>query len=792
MNIINKEILVNINIADMDKYGSSITGIRLNVNNAYTDIPDLLKEYIDSNEEDNESWQQIQNRINYIYSAVSIMLAKLDEETNFILKVKEDTSNNKLLIFKPNLISPICIDPTTHGAGLMIYLNTNWSIIAAIMRWFHDYANIHYSHMAIAEGGCSIELYGVQYSKYTKHTITNEAIFEGRSHDFYGDDDNFYGGWGFYFARKYLSYHCTSDEDDNPMNSYEESCKGIYLSPGEAINKMMIYDINQLQIDRSRGRTIDIPDGQNYSEIVLHKVIVGGNSSDLEDIKLYPCCVLINVPTMKLHAQDLITNALKNLGLGLYPLQCAVTENPSDTNWLYGSQNTKIPSYRSLVPHSPLIMKIDGNTHLPMRDKYGRYIIKRTAGFSGTQCDIIKAVQSQGILIVNISDNINIVNVVHAVPTEAQPIPEGFIWASLDCVALDTFCARYCFNTLPMLESKKLKKEYHFPTEFIHDVPIAKIKKQQIVSTLWVDSPLFRYYLYNDAEKRGIGSCSYYIKGVDLTNNTKLASYHGHLISLSNNNMNELLTKTLYYNSNSILHSLQPTILSYAKSNDTLFHSNLYKELLAGFDENHDGIIDYNERGTGFENSLIEVISNTSDISAFEKYADLKATYLRSLLWLKYSNSKWNADGHDFLKMKILTMQLYEAFKLSNNKELNHDLFFHNMVYGKGYWSSFKTAEYIYNMSTIYGGTTTETISEYSAYGSIFKYCDIVLNNSHYTSSTNALLNYFNDLKSGIKPLPFTFYIPIGFGKMNRKPIPNTVETNDPKLIFTTEFNEIW
>ena len=120
MNIINKEILGNINIADMDKYGSSITGIRLNVNNAYTDIPDLLKEYIDSNEEDNESWQQIQNRINYIYSAVSIMLAKLDEETNFILKVKEDISNNKLLIFKPNLISPICIDPTTHGAGLMI------------------------------------------------------------------------------------------------------------------------------------------------------------------------------------------------------------------------------------------------------------------------------------------------------------------------------------------------------------------------------------------------------------------------------------------------------------------------------------------------------------------------------------------------------------------------------------------------------------------------------------------------------------------------------------------------
>ena len=43
------------------------------------------------------------------------------------------------------------------------------------------------------------------------------------------------------------------------MNGYEESCKGIYLSPGEAINKMMIYDINQLQIDRSRGRTISIP-----------------------------------------------------------------------------------------------------------------------------------------------------------------------------------------------------------------------------------------------------------------------------------------------------------------------------------------------------------------------------------------------------------------------------------------------------------------------------------------------------------------------------------------------------
>jgi hypothetical protein len=46
-----------------------------------------------------------------------------------------------------------------------------------------------------------------------------------------------------------------------------------------------------------------------------------------------------------------------------------------------------------------------------------------------------------------------------------------------------------------------------------------------------------------------------------------------------------------------------------------------------------------------------------------------------------------------------------------------------------------------------------------------------------------------------VKPLQFTFYVPVDFGKLNNHPIPNVEETADPQKIFTAHFNggqEVW
>ena len=61
-------------------------------------------------------------------------------------------------------------------------------------------------------------------------------------------------------------------------------------------------------------------------------MIVGGDREDPEDLRDYPGCVLVNVPRLKVHTQALFTNAIKNLGIGLYPMEVAHEDNPKSTH----------------------------------------------------------------------------------------------------------------------------------------------------------------------------------------------------------------------------------------------------------------------------------------------------------------------------------------------------------------------------------------------------------------------------------------------------------------------------
>ncbi len=778
----------------LDEAGSLIAGVHIDADKAYSELPDLLQKFINTQNE--EVWSEIEKKIDYIYSGIFIMLNYLDEETNFMCKLQEEVKKNKILLFKPNIMSPDCISGYNHGAGSAYSLATKWPMVAAIMRWFHDNGNINYSQMGLIEG-CNDLIASIcnkTFSSQINKIITNEGILEGRVEGLVdGEIKTFDGGWGFYYVRKYLSSHCSQDESDNPMNGYEESCNGILLAPGEAKNKLMIYDINTLQEVPSRKRIVSVPDGKNFSKITINKIIIGGDPSNPDDIKLYPGSVIINVPVPKMHNNDLITNSIKNLGIALYPMKCAKSEDPLDTNWIYGSPNNKYPNTRAKLPHSPWVMKIDDETHLPIKDKNGKYISFKTAGSSGTQCDLLKALQNQEVFMIHISDNINITNITSSNGNTALPISEGFIWSSLDCVALDTFCANYCFKTLPRIYAKQLQEKYHLKTEFLQEVPFALIHKQNIITKKNVDSPLLRYSLYKDAEIRGIGSQLYHIKGLNLTTKSTLSSYKGHLIQEKNNNWYEFMTKALYYNYLTLLYNLQTTIFSYAKACDSLFNTNLYNELMNMLDENNDGVIDYNEQGRGFETAQLETFAYCLNLLITDEYGSLKSPYIQNISLLKNSNSCWNPNAQNFMKESIFLEKFSLAFKLSQQENQEKDLFYNKMIYGKGYWPSFKTVEYLYNMTYVYGGQSLKSISLSSPYGCLFQYCDIVKNSGNYTKNpSTALSDYFKDLNSGEKPLPFTFFVPHGFGKLNGIKVPNTIETNDPKLIFTAHFKEIW
>ncbi|NMM64339.1 DUF362 domain-containing protein [Clostridium sp. P21] len=783
---------------NVDCNGSAISGVRIDPSKAYGEIPNLLQKFI--NEKDNTAWNNITSKIDYIYYNLDYALSGLNKETSFEDTVKSELSLGKKLLFKPNLVFPANIDEKTHSRAIGTPILTEWALIAALMRWFHDKLKISYYEMALAEASTGTFLLSAIYSKSSGKNITTEAVFEGRSGDFYG-------GWGFYFVRKYLSERHKASHKDDPMKGYEDSIRGQFIPPGKASDRLMVYDLNKIQDVINKGRTIPVPDGATFKEITLSKVIIGGDPNDKDDLEDYPGCILINIPKLKMHAQDLITNAIKNLGIGLYPSQ------------KYDFPHTVYPNLKGKLPHSPWVFEMDPNTHLPIIDENGNYTATKTAGFSGTQSDVIKAVQNENVFLLHVTDTINMINISHDPDERSVTVKEGYVFASLDCVALDLFCARYCFKTLPMLQASKLKVKYRWPTEFVHHVPVAINHGRNISTATWFDSPLFRYNLYRYAEERGIGQREYYILGYDSTTDCPLASLNGHLGRIDNGNFLELITKTLYYNPKTILHDLQLTILSYAKNCDTLTGTSLYKEFMDYFDENKDGIIDYDEKGRGFETAIFGILSYTNDIISIDEYGPIKKSFLSTSMVIRNSNKNWNSQGHDFSKEAFLIGYAATAYKLSQLDTVYPDIFIKGMMYGRGMWPSWQTVTYMNTNDTIYGSQFINNISLSSLYGSAFQYADKTLNSGIYTKNTNStalnsdtiqygdkipepvdqnvsaadsIKKYFEALSKGAVPLKFTLYVPKGFEKLKGIKIPNVEGTDDPEKIFTAHFHQIW
>lgn len=167
-----------------DSQGSPVCGAKMDASKAYAEIPELLQKVI--NLDDEAAWATIVKKIDYIYDHIDYSLVSLDKETDFISKLQSEIQSGKKLLFKPNLVGPQVIDPDTHGEDLGAPICTDWSMIAALMRWFHDKLNIDYYQMALGEASTSALLVGASYSLNSEKTVTTEAVLKGGVETFMG------------------------------------------------------------------------------------------------------------------------------------------------------------------------------------------------------------------------------------------------------------------------------------------------------------------------------------------------------------------------------------------------------------------------------------------------------------------------------------------------------------------------------------------------------------------------------------------------------------------------------
>jgi hypothetical protein len=790
-----KEMAVNSPIGRRkpDVTGSAVGVVRMDVAKSYAGTGELLQEYINQSSE--KAWQKIKAKIDYTYENLDLALALLEAETGFAREIQARVAKGQTLLFKPNLVNIFNIDPQTHGPDMGSTACTEWPFVAALMRWFHDKLDISYHQMALGEAATMMAAAAGVYSMLNPEAkpVTTEAAIEGKAGDFYG-------GWGFYFVRKYLAESHSSSHSDDPMKGHDESVAGIYIPPGQASDKLLVYDLNRIFDDTTKGRDVAVADGANFKSITLHKAVVGGDPGDPEDMKAYPGCILVNVPRLKVHAIALLTNVIKNLGIGLYPMQVAKVGH---FQWNYSAPHTAVPGVKSGIPHQVWVPDIDPSTGLPRRDAKGRYVVKKTAGISATMVDIIKAVASQDIFMVHIVDAIEVINLDHQGILPGTKVPEGLVFAGLDPVATDLLCARYMFSNVPLEEAKKVGLDDGSGGHFPQRVPVPTVEGSNIVTRTGYDCPLSRDMCFQYAEKRGLGQRKYHVVGRDAVTDCPLVSLQGHLGTVSDGTFSDLVTGTMYFDVYKLPWDLQHTALSYLEAVDKLAGSSLRKEFLEAFDENGDGIVSYEEFGKkGLLGSYLAMLGMAISMMGTESLGYIRGAFSGNATILKCSNPMWNPDGHDVCKEFHYGPACLVAHTMSQLEMEAPDPFLPSLTWGKGTWPSYQMASYVQLGIAIYGAEFPNKVGFPSLYGHAFRYADLSQNDGRYTGKIRnqpdpeAAHRYITEVLSGqAKALDFTLYVPFGYDTAGGSNVPNVVQTSEPEKIFTATFaggKEVW
>ena len=571
-----------------DEEGSVIGVVRLDPEAAQGGMGKFLQAFI--NGTDPDAWAKIKDRIDYIYRNLDAAIDPVERVTGFSREIRSEIANGRKLLFKPNLVSMSCIDPEEHGPDRGVTASSSWSFLAALMRWYHDRRGVRYFEMCIGEASTTMSSAAATFTMIhpDRKQITTEAAIEGKIGDFYC-------GWGFYFVRKYLKESLPPDAEpaDDPMLGYEESLSGTYIPPGLATDKLMVYDLNRITDDPSKGRDIDVPDGVHFRNITLHKVVVGGDPEVKDDRKAYPGCILINVPRLKVHNVTLITAAIKNLGIGLYPMECSCSEE----GYEYSLPRQGVPGIKGRIPHQTWIPEMD-EKGFPKMDAKGHYIVKRTGGIKAAMIDIIQAVRNQGIPMFHVIDAIESINLDHQSVLPGIVVPEGLVFAGTDPVALDMAAARYLYSNVSMKEACEAGLRDGCGGSFPQRIPVPTLENGQIVTHTGYDCPIARDFVNACSEERGLGQRKYSILGQDVVTSRPLISVQGRIGILNGGRFEEIFTRELYYDVFKFPWDMQQTFLNYLDASDRVgTGSSRKKEFLETFDEDGDGFPSYEEFG---------------------------------------------------------------------------------------------------------------------------------------------------------------------------------------------------
>ena len=776
-----------------DAEGSVVGVVRLDPIAAHVGVGELLQAYI--NGTDLEAWDKIRARIDYIYSNLGWAMDPVERETGFAEEIRSGIKKGRKLFFKPNLVSMTCIDPETHGPDRAVTACLEWSFLAALMRWYHDRVGVRYSEMAMGEAATMMSSAAATYTMLHPQNkrITPQAAIEGKI-------DGYYCGWGFYFVRKYLkeSLPSIAVPADDPMNGYEESIAGTYVPPGLARDKLMVYDLNRIVDNPSKGRDIDVADGEYFRTITLHKAVVGGDPKDKEDCKLYPGSILINVPRLKVHNCTLLTAAVKNLGIGLYPMESSRTEEGYD----YSLPRTGIPGLKGGISHQPWVPEM-GEDGFPKRDSERNYVATKTGGLTSAMIDIIQAVRSQGIPMFHVLDAIQPTNLDHQGILPGVAVPEGLVFAGADPVALDLTAARYIYSNVSMKEAYEAGLDDGCGGRFPQRVPIPFLENKQIVTRPGYDCPVARDFVGVRSEERGLGQRKYYVAGKDAVTGRPIVSIEGRIGTVDASRFDEIVTKELYFDVFKFPWDMQQTFLNYLDATDRLGKRSERKELfLADFDEDGDGSISYEEFGKkGHVAFNTHLGAHSNSISATELLGHLKGTYIIRAMGLKCSEPKWNPQGHSFMQEVLWGGISLTAYRMSQSAREFPDFFSPGLVWGQGKWPSFEMASAGFLATNLYGSGYPRKASAGSLYGIAFVYADRSQNEGKYSgllrarSRKGALEAYLADVAAGAKLLDFMVYFPRGFELLGGRPAPNVVITDDPAKLLTASFlggTEIW
>jgi len=776
-----------------DTAGSPIGVARLDPEKSYAGVGDLLQQVI--NDASPEAWDRIKGMIDYTYAGLDLALTPLKEETGLEGEIRKRLNRGQQLLFKPNLVSTFNIDPQTHGTGLGNTACTEWPFMAALMRWFHDRLGVRYHQMALGEAATVMSAAAGMFSLLNPagKAITTEAVIEGRSGDFYG-------GWGFYFVRKYLSECPGTDPADDPMQGYEASVAGSYTPPGQADLGLSVVDLNRISDDQAKGREIPVPDGVNFKTITLHKAVIGGDPADPEDRRAYPGCILVNVPKLKVHNMALFTNVIKNLGIGLYPMQFA---RSGDCCWEYSNPHQAIPGMKGGLPHEVWVPEMDPSTCLPRLDPSGQPSLRKTGGLTATMVDIVRAVQNQDIFMIHVVDAIEATNLDHTGSDIARKEPEGMVFAGLDPIATDLLCARYLFSNVPLAEALAVPIDDGQGGRFPQAVPLPVQDGNSIRTEKGYDCPLLRDNCFAQGVARGLGQRVYHVSGWDMLTESPLVSLEGHLGRVGEGAFVDVITDVLYVDLFKFPWDLQKTAFGYLSTVDALTGSSFKEAFLQTFDENGDGIVSFDETGRkGIGSIFLHQGGYAVSCMGTDPFAFLSGRVKTQLKMMKIGHPQRNPHGYDFLREFALGSVCMVAFRMSQLGMESPDPFVPGLTWGLGKWPSFQMAQFIALGMAIYGQGFPYQPGYPGFFGAAFFYADLTQGEGKYMAGCGRhpdpenLRRYVAAVQRGEeRPLDFTFYVPPGYDNLGGLPLPNVAATEDPARVLTVWFKggeEVW